>query len=105
MDAVSALHAHTLEALDPGIRRYVEVLAEHGVETFESCQAGPGHCFPEPTIRFHGQPGAGWHALCVALNHAFPVRALRRVWTMQDGEPVGPQWEMTFWRGASDLAG
>jgi hypothetical protein len=35
--------------LDEGIREIVITLATNGVETFESCQGGPEHCFPEPT--------------------------------------------------------
>ncbi len=56
--------------LDPGIRRYVGALAAAGVETFESCEGGEGH--------------------------AFQVTDLRRVWSIEDGEPVGPNWELTF---------
>ena len=82
--------------LDPGIRRYVEVLAAAGVETFESCEGGEGHAFPVPTVRFYGQHGEGFRALAVALQHAFPVTDLRRVWSIEDGEPVGPNWELTF---------
>ena len=41
-------------ALDEGIREAVAVLVANGVETFESCEGGPGHAFPEPTIRFEG---------------------------------------------------
>lgn len=85
-----------LDGLDDGIRAYVEVLSANGVETFESCQGGAGHAAPEPMVRFHGQRGAGWQALQVALDHALPVSELRRYWYMQDGEPCGPYWEMTF---------
>lgn len=42
------------ENLDPGIKRWVEILNGQGVMTFESCEGGEGHSFPEPTIRFHG---------------------------------------------------
>jgi len=92
-----------LATLDPGIARYVDILNAHGVETFESCQGGEGHCFPEPTVRFSGQKGAGWQALEVAFNHGFPVRALRRYWSIQDDEPVGPNWELVFSRAAKPL--
>jgi hypothetical protein len=34
--------------LDPGIAEYVRVLLAQGVETFESCQGGPGHAYTEP---------------------------------------------------------
>lgn len=88
------------DGLDPGIRRYVEVLRAGGVETYQSCDgAHDGASFPEPTIEFHGPSWAGYHAIGVALCHGLPVYALRREWKVQDGEPVGPSWSMTFWRG------
>ena len=83
--------------LDAGIREYVEALVEEGVETFESCQGGDGHCYPEPTIRFHGQQGAGYAALAVALERGFPVRQLRRCWDVESGELTGPSWELVLW--------
>lgn len=95
--------ADWLRSLDPGIARWVDILDAHGIETFESCQAGDGHCFPEPTIRFHGRCG-GWHALEVALTHGLPIASLRRYWTILDGEPTGPSWEMTFSHAAEPLA-
>ena len=91
--------------LDPGIKPYVEVLLEAGIETFESCQGGEGHGFPEPTICFAGLKDEGWRALAAALCADLPVWELRRVWTMVDGEPTGPEWEMVFihpWEGSTD---
>jgi hypothetical protein len=82
--------------LDAGIKRYVEILFAGGVETFESCEGGEGHSYPEPTVRFHGPRAAGFHALSVAQHHALPVDELRRVWPINDGEPTGPWWELTF---------
>lgn len=84
-------------ALDKGIRKYVETLSAAGIETFESCQGGAGHAYPEPTIRFHGGRGAGFRALAIAAEHNFPVASLRRTWTVLEGEPTGPCWELTFW--------
>jgi len=84
--------------LDPGIKREVMILASNGVETYESCEGGPGHSYPEPTVRFHGNAGAGWKALQVALNHDLPVFALRRTWSIDDCVPTGPTWEMVFFR-------
>lgn len=84
--------------LDAGIARFVEVLAANGIETYESCQGGMGHCFAEPSVRFHGNQCEGFRALSVAHNHGLPVSALRRVWSVIDGEPTGPTWEMTFSR-------
>ena len=87
--------------LDEGIADFVHALRAGGVETFESCEGGPSHPFPEPTIRFFGADAAGWYAIGVAKDHGLPVSALRRVWRMQEGEPTGPDWEMTFYRKAA----
>jgi hypothetical protein len=92
-----------LHDLDPGIRPYVEVLTVAGIETYESCEAGMGHTYCEPAVRFHGEHPEGFRALAVALQNGLPVRALHRCWHIEDGEPVGPNWELTFWRGATSL--
>lgn len=82
--------------LDPGIRPYVEALRDAGVETFESCQGGPGHAVPEPMVRFHGERPEGFRALAAAQSAGLPVLELRRLWQLVDGEPCGPYWELTF---------
>lgn len=82
--------------LDVQIAPAVRVLANAGIETFESCSGEAGHAFREPTIRFHGDNTDGFRALAVALQHGLPVMALRRYWSIQQGEPHGPHWEMTF---------
>lgn len=86
-------HDHIIDA---GIARAVAALQAADVETFESCQGGAGHAFPEPTIRFHGDAVEGHRALVAALAATLPVDSLRRVWTVIDGEPTGPSWELTF---------
>ena len=82
--------------LDAGIRRYVLALRSGGIETFESCEGGIGHAFPEPTIRFHGGSGEGFRALAVAKELGLPILKLRRSYTIDDGWPTGPWWEMVF---------
>lgn len=82
--------------IDAGIAREVAILQKHGISTAESCEGGPGHSFPEPTIRFFGDRSVGFRALAVALQHGLPVRQLRRYWSIQHGEPTGPYWEITF---------
>lgn len=85
--------------IDPGIRQAVERLQAHDIETCESCEGGPGHAYPEPTVAFYGQPEAGWRAVAVCLAYGLPVRSLRRVWDVLEGnEPTGPHWEITFRR-------
>ena len=88
--------------MDPGIVRAVKVLVEYGIETFESCEGGQGHSMPEPTVRFCGPQEAGGRALSVCLAHGLPVLSLRRYWTIEDGEPVGPSWELVFRRRLLD---
>lgn len=82
--------------LDQGIALAVSVLVAEGVETFQSCEGGPTHAFPEPTVRFHGHRDEGFRALGIALRAGLRVSELRRAWDIIDGEPVGPHWEMTF---------
>lgn len=85
------------DGLDPGIEKAVRLLQANGIETFESCEGGEGHAFPEPTIRFHGAPEAGWRAVGICLMLGLPVLALRRAWYLLEGnEPTGPHWEITF---------
>ena len=92
-----------LRGLDPGIAVAVEVLRAEGVHTTESCQGGPGHAYSEPTVCFSGERDEGFRALSVVLGpHAeqrigMRLNALRRVWPITDGEPTGPEWELTWW--------
>src|SRR5690348_7387069 len=83
-------------ALDRGIAMAVHLLVSHGVETFESCEGGQGHAYPEPTVRFHGDHAEGFRAMAIAMQSRLPVRELRRVWPVNDLEPTGPWWELTF---------
>jgi len=82
--------------LDPGITKIVHALIGAGIETFESCQGGNGHAYPEPTVRFHGSRSEGFKAVAAALTAGLPVTGLRRTWPVIEGEPTGPYWEMTF---------
>jgi len=82
--------------LDAGIADAVALLCKAGVETFESCEGGIGHAYPEPTIRFHGHEAEGFRAIAVALAAGLSVSALRRVWDIHGQEPTGPWWEIVF---------
>jgi hypothetical protein len=82
--------------LDPGIAEAVVALAVAGVDTFESCEGGPGHAYPEPTVRFRGDNTEGHRAYAVAVQAGLRVMELRRVWPIVEGEPTGPWWELTF---------
>lgn len=91
-----------LDGLDPGIAAAVRVLRRAGIETYESCEGGPGHSYPEPAVRFRGQRYEGFRALSAALlsidEIGLRLYALRRFWTIEDGEPTGPRWELVFLR-------
>jgi hypothetical protein len=95
--AMSAKIKPRKSSLDPGIEKAVRRLQESGIETFESCEGGAGHAFPEPTIRFYGTPEAGWRAVGICFAFGLPILSLRRVWYVLDSnEPTGPHWEITF---------
>lgn len=82
--------------LDEGIADAVKTLAAAGVETFESCQGGEGHAYPEPTVRFYGNRAEGFRALAAAMQAGLRVAYLRRTWPINEDEPTGPWWEMVF---------
>lgn len=85
--------------LDEGISAPVNLLRACGVETYESCEGGAGHSYPEPAVRFHGTLAAGWKALAVCIDYGIPVYALRRIWIIGRGlEPEGPTWEIVLSR-------
>jgi hypothetical protein len=83
-------------SLDEGIREIVLTLARNHIETFESCEGGTGHAYPEPTVRFEGGSSEGPRAVAVALENGLPVATLRRSWAILDHAIHGPWWEMTF---------
>lgn len=85
--------------LDAGILLAVQVLRAGGIETFESCEGGDGHCYPEPTIRFYGDQSEGLRALSIAMKAGLGVMSLRRTWPVIDMEPTGPWWELVFLKG------
>lgn len=87
--------------LDKGIEKMVLILREAGIETYESCEGGEGHAYPEPTVRFHGDKSEGFRAYAWAIQHQLPVKALRRTYVVIDDELDGPTWEMVFWAQAN----
>ena len=89
------------QTLDPWIKPFVLRLIEEGVETYESCDGGPDHSFPEPTIRFHGPLAEGYRVMWIALALGWPVNSVRRVWQCIEKEFDGPRWEITLYRKKS----
>lgn len=95
-EALEAFAPATDLDLDPGIRQAVLTLRREGVETFESCEGGAGHAFPDPTIKFHGSSWAGYRALAIAMENGLPVLRMQRVYGISDGQLEGPWWELVF---------
>ena len=86
-----------IQGLDEGIKEAVAILIDAGVETFESCEGGPGHAFSDPTIRFEGVSSEGYRVLTIAVQNGLKVRELRRTWSYNDCELVGPFWELVLY--------
>lgn len=84
------------EKLDAGIAAVVNLLRHEGIETYESCQGGPGHSYLMPTVRFLGDHSESFRALAVVIRAGVPVDELHRLWSIIDNEPTGPSWELTF---------
>lgn len=82
--------------LDPEIKDYVEILNKEGIETFESCQGGKDHSYPEPTIRFYGEFSEGFRAFSIACQYNFPISSLQRIWIVIEKELTGPYWEIVL---------
>jgi hypothetical protein len=82
--------------LDFGIRDAVLALRAAGIETFESCEGGKGHAFPDPTIKFQGGPWAGYRAFAAAMERGLPVLRIQQVYGVSGNHLEGPWWEMIF---------
>jgi hypothetical protein len=53
----------------------------------------------QPTVRFHGTPQAGWHALGVCLSHGLPRSTLREAEGVRSHDTlsaIAPQRQRTF---------
>lgn len=96
--------------LDPGIRRYVEIIRKAGASTLASCEGrkNPGynpkrdgpHHGDWPYVILSGTAGDAFMALAAALKEGLPVRSIEQSWFVYPEDkkaPVGPQWRITFW--------
>lgn len=81
-------------SLDPKIAFPVQVLRENGIDTFESCQGGDGHCFKYPSIRFFGDKTEGYKAFDILAKHGFIVCYLQRYWSITNNEIGAPYWQL-----------
>jgi hypothetical protein len=99
------------DELDPGIRRYIKIIHEAGIQTLTSCQGrdDPGY-YPE----IHGPHSGDWPyitileaapdvfiALEIALYEGLPVRSIEQSWFIYPEDRcvlIGPEWRITIWR-------
>lgn len=93
---IHKIHPIEEAKLDEAIKPIVLLLQQHGVETFESCQGGIGHCFPDPTVRFYGDKYEGLRVAHICLQNALPIQQIRRAFDVYDDELHQPFWEVTF---------
>ena len=94
-----------ISGLDPLIAPVVEILNSHGFKTFESCQGGEGHCFPEPTVRFEGNEFDLLRAFEICEMYGIAVLSGKRVFRKSpvykndmspDVTQIGHTWESPF---------
>ena len=87
--------------IDPLILPAVEILNRHGFDTFESCQGGEGHCYPEPTVRFNGSEFDLIRAYEICKCYNLTVLAAKRVFRKtevykNDATSIGIVWDNPF---------
>lgn len=82
--------------VDDGIARAVRILWGAGIQTYESCEGGPGHSARDPFVRFFGTHGTGYRALGIAMEWGLPVVRLNYSHHVVDGEVDGPFCELVF---------
>lgn len=81
--------------LDPGIREAVRVLNEAGIGTWQSCEGGDGHAFPEPTICIVGGfPNAGERAVAALRAAGYYPYQLSLVFTAPEFDD--PRYQITL---------
>ena len=88
--------------VDDGIRRAVVILNKHGFKTFESCEGGEGHCFPDPTVCFYGSEFDLMRSYDICSLYHLNVFECRRVFgkspvyrdnELINAEPIGEAWD------------
>ncbi len=87
--------------LEPGIAAAVHALNDAGIETFTSCEGGPGHAFPEPTVRLSGDLTAVFDAMAavqVVVDAGLPIHELRHVWMVAHLPEFEQFWELVFFK-------
>jgi hypothetical protein len=109
-----SLSPSEVEKLDPGIRRFVQILVKSGIDTVSSCEGrkNPGyhpkrdgpHHGDWPYVTINGTSADAFIALGAALKEGLPVRSIEQSWFVYPEAPtvpVGPQWRITFWSKCS----
>lgn len=82
--------------IDPKIVAALHALADYEIDTFSSCQGGPGHPCVMPEILFHGGESAGLYAVWLLEAQGFRVQELSRHWDLDHGLPRQPLWRVAL---------
>lgn len=87
------------DALDDGIIKVVRVLRKAGIDTFNSCQGGPGCRFDRSVVWFNGDIDEGFRAEKILMDAGFKVYQIAHFWHTRQNMKC-PYWEISFMRGA-----
>ena len=92
--------------LDEGIRYAVRTLHDHVIETCQSCEGGPTHRYPEPTIELPNESeGYGFRATDHLVTAGIQVSEIALVWRTRNGVPYdAPFWRLTLRKPATGNA-
>lgn len=92
--------------LDPGIRFAVKVLHAHGIDTCQSCEGGPGHSYPAPTVDMRGS--AHEQPAFAALHHletyGLEVTSVAQVWNVAQGRIHEVVWRVELRKACPERA-
>lgn len=97
---------HDYDGIDLGIRFAVRVLHSRGVETCQSCESGPGHSYPAPTVDLLGGPddAAGFLALAYLHSFGLEVVSISKRWVVKHREPYELIWRIELARAYPERA-
>lgn len=92
--------------IDTGIRFPVRVLHAAGLETCQSCEGGPGHDYPVPSIELptDGGDSTGFAAMAALATFGLDVSEVSLVWSVSRGLPGGCVWRLTLRRAWPERA-
>jgi hypothetical protein len=86
------------------LNQVTDILNQSGFKDVEFFWLTGKEKYPESSVHFQGNRSEGFRALVVLMQSGIAVGQLSRVWPVEDGEPMGPHWLITFPRQAHEQA-